>query len=356
MKDKDRNHEAKDEIQSEEIPEKELKEFREIIDQIDWEIENDRTFFRFFRNLRRRFLYNHYCLEMEDIIYPKYKRKHFGELAKTFLSLIAIPYGIVLDFLHKRKWSPFSKEWFFACIKYFFIGPVLGILFFLFVYDESWGRIAALYAFAVCFLGLPFLFVFFSTVFMPTPVMEKIDRLRGYPIKSERMAAACIRSFRTWPDFDKGSWTALTRLDRLNEYSEDTYPIKFFCKKLSEDHIPKSSLHAAQIKWVTYYGEDYMLFIDNGMKLTSEQKKEYRYSIKYILTHSEEMSSEEWLINELIEAEPTMEFQYTFLKHSKLLVRVDPIPGYDYDERVPALLEQFNQTVHPWLRDKVTFR
>ena len=57
--------------------------------------------------------------------------------------------------------------------------------------------------------------------------------------------------------------------------------------------------------------------------------------------------------NELITAEPSMEFRYTYLRHSKLLVRIDPIEGYDYAEEVPALLEKLNATIHPWLKDKV---
>lgn len=49
------------------------------------------------------------------------------------------------------------------------------------------------------------------------------------------------------------------------------------------------------------------------------------------------------LLDRLIEAEPTAEFEITYLKHSRILKKIAPIPGHTYADGVAELCEEINR-------------
>ena len=329
-----------------------LEECLKKVEEIETKIENDKNPFHTIRNLYRTFLstryeVKYYILEDDDLTYNV-----LWDIFVWVSAFVTAPYYLMYRTILKKNWSPFTQEWVMTCLEYIWIGPALFVLIVIFVsitkIPASWPLL-----FSIFLIGIPALFVIPFTLFMPTVIFEFIDKIQSYPIKKQKMSMSLIRSFRTQPNYDKGSTTPLTNIVDANSDSAFYYPALLYCRTLPQDHIPKSSLKTKPPLSVSQYGDGEFdpSYCTNSMELTYEQKQEYKHKIKYILC---EPSAQSFV--ELIEAEPTMEFQYTYLKHSKLLIRVDPIPGYDYDERVPALLEQFNQTVHPWLRDKVTFR
>jgi hypothetical protein len=330
-----------------------LEEYEKKLEKIEHETEKKSAGVFFLKKLYWEGLRTYYETRIVGLVDGAFSANNiFIHLLDILFSIFSSPYFLINRKVLKKNWSPFTQEWVMECLEYIWIGPALFVLIVIFVsitkIPASWPLL-----FSIFLIGIPALFVIPFTLFMPTVIFEFIDKIQSYPIKKQKMSMSLIRSFRTQPNYDMGSTMPLTNIVDANSDSAFYYPALLYCRTLPQDHIPKSSLKTKPPLSVSQYGDSEFdpSYCTNSMELTYEQKQEYKHKIKYILC---EPSAQSFV--ELIEAEPTMEFQYTYLKHSKLLVRIDPIPGYDYDERVPALLEQFNQTVHPWLRDKVTFR
>lgn len=128
------------------------------------------------------------------------------------------------------------------------------------------------------------------------------------------------------------------------------FPVMLQCNVLSEDHEPKSSLKQKPILVTNYDIDDNEIagvFVSNQMNLTKDQKSEYRFPLKLLL--EDELLD---LLNELLVLEPSMEFRYSFLKFSNLLLRIEPIDHYVYHEKTDELLEKINERIHPWLNRK----
>ena len=186
---------------------------------------------------------------------------------------------------------------------------------------------------------------------MPTPALEYMDKRKGYPAITSNMSVGSVDSFRTAITGGDELWEPLTQINLVSEKEYHIFPVMLQCNVLSEDHEPKSSLKQKPISLVTNYDIDDNeiagVFVSNQMNLTKDQKSEYRFPLKLLL--EDELLD---LLNELLVLEPSMEFRYSFLKFSNLLLRIEPIDHYVYHEKTDELLEKINERIHPWLNRK----
>ena len=140
--------------------------------------------------------------------------------------------------------------------------------------------------------------------------------------------------------------------DHISESESYSYPLLIRGYSLSDHFVFRSSLKNNPLSFATAYDGDIedmddpsMLFVTNNMKLTTDQKTMYCYKLR-LLANLEIINK----LDDLITLEPTMEFQVTFLQHSHLILRLDPIEKYPYDENVFSLIEEINGKIHPWIR------
>ncbi|MBQ1251455.1 MAG: hypothetical protein IIY02_00915, partial [Firmicutes bacterium] len=96
-----------------------------------------------------------------------------------------------------------------------------------------------------------------------------------------------------------------------------------FCRELMEDAAPKSS---AKKQCFRFYEDTPFRF--------DPQK------CKHIFGVMTRQKSD--LLDRLIELEPTAEFEITYLKHSKILKKIAPIPGWEYADGVAELCEEIS--------------
>lgn len=245
--------------------------------------------------------------------------------------------------------SPFIKEWIISCLGWSCISWGLFILscilkiFFGFFPDDSWLLIVGifcLFAFSICCI---------VTLFCPTPGKELWDRIKGYPAVKMKMSFGSIDCFHTSLPTDH-----IPTLSSNTGYFVSTgfsYPLLILCNSFDNDFVFQSSLKQKRLSYATAYDSDIadiddpsLLFITNDMRLSSDEKTIYCYKLRLLADY--EMIN---ALDDLIEIEPTMEFQITFLQHSHLILRLDPIENYPYDEKVYELLGIINERIHPWI-------
>lgn len=276
----------------------------------------------------------------------------------VILIYIVLPYQLFIDFytafLEKHISSPFAREWLFAFAKMNMVSCLLILLMAVIkitgkgLYTDSWHSLLGW-----LFVVFPAIITLILSVVMRTPVLEFIDKMNEYPRISANMSIGSIDSFQTAIFGGDDLNEPLSELNMVVEESYNIFPVLLCCNILAEDAVPRSSLKQKPICFVTNYNvsdnEDDTpgVFVSNQMRFTKAQKSEYRISIKLLML--EDMID---FINELIELEPTMEFRYSYLKFSKLLLRIDPIEHYTYDEKVNELLNKINSGIHTWLQQK----
>lgn len=274
------------------------------------------------------------------------------------LLYIMLPYQLFIDsyteFLGKHVSSPFAREWLFAFAKMNMVSCLLVLMMFLLkitgrgLCTDSW-----LSLLGWLFIVFPAAIVLILSVVMRTPVLEFIDKLKKYQPISANMSIGAIDSFQTAIFGGDDLNEPLSELNMVVEETYNIFPVRLRCNVLSKDAAPRSSLKQKPICFVTNYNvsdnvdDTPGVFVSNQMRFTKTQKSEYRISIKLLML--EDMID---YINELIELEPTMEFRYSYLKFSKLLLRIDPIEDYTYDEKVKELLDKINSGIHTWLQRK----
>lgn len=248
--------------------------------------------------------------------------------------------------------SPFIQEWLFTCFKWSFVSVGLFLLavilkiFFDFFPEDSWLtiiRLFLLFTLSICA---------FITIVLPLPRQELLDCIKRYPLIKMKMSLAAIDTFHTSLPTDYIPTVSTEINDHISESESYSYPLLIRGCSLSDHFVFRSSLRNNQLSFATAYDGDIndmddpsMLFVTNNMKLTTDQKTMYCYKLR-LLADLEVINK----LDDLITLEPTMEFQVTFLQHSHLILRLEPIENCLYDEKVFSLLQEINERIHPWIR------
>lgn len=249
-----------------------------------------------------------------------------------------------------KRTSPYIKEWLFACFQYSLV--VGGGSFLVYAFgrvfwggnpNETW--IEGILLFCVQFpIGISFI----VTLLMPLPRKELLDKIMHYPTVKMKMSIGSIDSFRTSFEVDRTSQP----VTNINCFVAKSYcfPLRICCNDLKKQKEPKSSLKQKNLLFATL--EDSFdeiedlddLFITNDMKFTTDQITEYCYKLHLLLDY-ETLD----VLDDLITLEPTMEFQISYLRHSHLIVKMEPIEGYTYEGNAIDLLNKINQKIIPWI-------
>ena len=330
------------------IDEKELKKQTETVQTLREKISAIKT------NRIKRFYYECcLCFHETKLSFIK-DGDHPDNPLILLLICILLPYDIwakkTAGLLLRCIASPFMREYVFSCCKFSLLSLivffVLAMLMALDYVKDDW-FLLVLFFFVVIPLGILIALV----GGMPTPALEYMDKRKGYPAITSNMSVGSVDSFRTAITGGDELWEPLTQINLVSEKEYHIFPVMLQCNVLSEDHEPKSSLKQKPISLVTNYDIDDNeiagVFVSNQMNLTKDQKSEYRFPLKLLL--EDELLD---LLNELLVLEPSMEFRYSFLKFSNLLLRIEPIDHYVYHEKTDELLEKINERIHPWLNRK----
>ncbi len=262
-----------------------------------------------------------------------------------------------LEFLQRRKISPFIKEWILASLKYSIFGPGF-FLFMLFLncfgkLEGSWFELVLW-----CFIYVPLITTGIVTFLMITPRREMEDMLFFYRLRChKKVSIASCGSFRTTIDFNYG-YSPLSHMYNLDTDVGTLLALKLYCQKLGRDHVSHSSKTKYDLQAYSYADpaeesgeieseedlERLQIGIQNAAH-TEKDLKQWKFRVKAAFP----AEAIDWFI-ELTEKEPSMEFEVEYLFFSKLLINIRPIEGYDYPEGVPELLEKLNATVNPWIK------
>lgn len=256
-----------------------------------------------------------------------------------------------------KKISPYIKEWLFACCQYSLFGGgglFLEYAFFRIFFgshpNEPWIEGIFVYCILVP-LGISFI----VTLLMPLPRRELLDKIKRYPTVKMNMSIGSIDAYRT--SFEVGY--VPTPKTNINYFVEKSYcfPLFLCCNDLKNQKEPKSSLKQKNLLFASACDsfdeiEDLDdLFVTNDMNFTTDQKTEYCYKLHLLLDY-ETLD----VLDDLITLEPTMEFQISYLRHSHLIVKMEPIEGYTYEGNAIELLEKINQRILPWVnKDSLHF-
>lgn len=256
-----------------------------------------------------------------------------------------------------KKISPYIKEWLFACCQYSLFGGgglFLEYAFFRIFFgshpNEPWIEGIFVYCILVP-LGISFI----VTLLMPLPRRELLDKIKRYPTVKMNMSIGSIDSCGTSfeVDYTPGPKT------HINYFTGDSccFPLLICCNDLKNQKEPKSSLKQKNLFFATLADslDDSIdvndLFVTNEMYFTTDQKTIYCYHLHLLLDY-ETLD----VLDDLITLEPTMEFQISYLRHSHLIVKMEPIEGYTYEGNAIELLEKINQRILPWVnKDSLHF-
>ncbi len=273
-----------------------------------------------------------------------------------YLFFMPLPRKIV-SAVKRKKFSPFIKEWMLFSGKW----SLLGLLFFVFIAIvnafvklDGFPLIYAL----IGFICIPFAIYLLAAISMPTPRCELVDKLLGYRRSCRRnVGIVSIESFKTIFSFDYvEELTPLSYLYHLDQNAKILFPVKLYCKELFEGYPQHSLTPSFDLNVYTNwdwllpedekcdYSEYHHPFIRNDA-CSDDDLKTGNIHLKAAI--SPEIFD---LFIELIEKEPSMEFEVEYLFFSKLLTGIYPIEGYDYPEGVPELLDKLNRSVNPWIK------
>ena len=166
--------------------------------------------------------------------------------------------------------------------------------------------------------ALPCLNLLFQLVYCPVFLLSLMDRIFNGRTKIRRMSLTIIRPFII--SFDNFYCDIFSSLDYVFDYLP--CPCKLYYFPLEDEHKPKTS----KVHQPPYFYQ--VEFRPRG--------KETKF-IRFIMTQPKSN-----LFDQLYQLEPTMEFEVSYLRFSKLLKEIRPIEGYEYAEGVPEILKQIN--------------
>lgn len=219
-----------------------------------------------------------------------------------------------------KRHSPFIVELIiqiFLLLFYMIIFTALALLCFG-VYYLFTGSISKDFLFVILIFTLigPWFALFMHIIFIPVFPLSLMDSLFGQNTQIKTMSLTAIRHFHTATNF---IWYSS---DLRYIFDGFPYPCKWFYYELEKGHEQKTS--KSHLPPCFYQDK----FRPRGT------------ATKFIRLIFTEPKSD--LIDELYRLEPTMEFEVTYLRFSKLLKEIRPIEGYEYAEGVPELLEKIN--------------
>ncbi len=262
------------------------------------------------------------------------------------------------DFIIKRKFSPFIKEWILACTKWIYIGPLFFVVALLISFLPDLMEMCPVWRIetAKIFLGYVSLsIIVLVTLLMPTPRRELEDALFRYRLRRrKKVMIGSLRSFRTTFEIN----TLQNPQSYLYDLSPETdiiFPMRLFCMELPEGHIPRSFAPAYDVQLTTEWPiegdniDDDNAEISHPIFLNFAETEETLRQCKIRVKAAFPAEAIDWFI-ELTKKEPSMEFEVEYLFFSKLLTGIYPIEGYDYPEGVTELLEKLNRSVNPWIK------
>ena len=187
------------------------------------------------------------------------------------------------------------------------------------------------------------------TIMMPTPRSELWDILTRYLSVKMNMSIGAIDCFHTNIPSDHIS----TLSTHVNDSMEGSYcyPLLLQCSFPGEDFVFKSGLKQKPLGFATAYDCDVddiedpsEVFVTNNMDLSADQQTVYCYKLKMLADYDVIDR-----LDDIIALEHSLEFQITYLKHSHLIMRLDPIENYPYKEGVISMLQGINEKIHPWI-------
>ena len=264
------------------------------------------------------------------------------------------------NFIARRKFSPFIKEWILSLSKWLLVGPGLFVLILSFNLVAPLEDPLSLYV-LYCFVKIPLVIIALVTLLMPTPRRELEDALFRYRLRRrKKVMIGSLQSFRTTFEFDYDR-DPQSDLYYLVPESSFIFPILFYCMELPEGHVPRSSAPAYDVQVASEWPvEDdavdeskELIEVIQPFFLNDAETEEMLRQCKTRLKAAFPAEAIDWFI-ELTEKEPSMEFEVEYLFFSKLLTGIYPIEGYDYPEGVTELLAKLNATVNPWIKRKKT--